>query len=216
MQKIDKPSRLHTSNAVNGYRYEASENNVKLLLPEMRTFIVPRGKGGLGQSPVWYAEKASTTWLQSVRGFIGDGELPVTQKEGKRTKPDHFLNALVEAAAMSYVWSHYSSKGYEVQDVSKQNLGWDIEAVSGKLKLRIEVKGLSGSIVKAELTPNEYKAFSENSYTYRLCIVNDALSKPSLSTCYFNLASSEWAVEDHSKSRKVKITERIAASILLD
>jgi Domain of unknown function (DUF3883) len=215
IQKIKKPSDLHVSNAVDGYRYEASRKNVKLLLPEMRTFIVPRGKGGLGQSPVWYAEKAASTWLVNVRRFIDGSEFQPVQKNGKRNKPDHFMNAVVEEAAMSYVWSHYSSKGYEVEDVSKQNLGWDIEAVSGKLKLRIEVKGLSGTLAKAELTPNEYKALTENSYTYRLCIVNDVLHKPSLSTCYFNLASNEWAVENYSKFRKIKVTERIAASILL-
>ena len=122
---------------------------------------------------------------------------------------------MVENAAMSYVWSHYLAQGYELEDVSKQNLGWDLEATSGTLKLRIEVKGLSSEAASIELTHNEYKAFIEKSLTYRLCIVTGALTEPALSICLINLASSEWEVETEDRYSTVKITERVAATITL-
>ena len=42
---------------IEGYRIETLENNAELLPIEQRTLDVPRGKGGMGQSNVWYADK---------------------------------------------------------------------------------------------------------------------------------------------------------------
>ena len=214
-QLVSDPSALHKSNGVKSYRYEAKAEDVKLLLPEQRTFVVPRGMSGMGQSNVWYADNATNTWLGQVRQLV-EGVIPATQNRGgRRAKPDHFKNTMVENAAMSYVWSHYLAQGYELEDVSKQNLGWDLEATSGTLKLRIEVKGLSSEAASIELTHNEYKAFIEKSLTYRLCIVTGALTEPALSICLINLASSEWEVETEDRYSTVKITERVAATITL-
>ena len=212
IQPLSKPTATHKKNGVDSFRFSAKATNARLLPPEQRTLIVPRGKGGIGQSNVWYAQNASPTWLAQVRHLIETGS-PAKPKHGKRPKPDHFRNALVEDAAMMYVWAHYEERGYVLDDVSKQNLGWDLEAVSGKLTLRIEVKGLSGKSPNIELTPNEYKAFVEKSHTYRLCIVSNALAVPSLATCFFNLASGQWAVESAESSQKVKITEHVAATV---
>ena len=209
---LTHPTTLHQKNGIDSYRYETQAKDVKLLPPEQRTMVVPRGKGGIGQSNVWYAEKASGSWLSQVRTLIERGS-PGNLLRGKRPPPDHFKNSQVEEAAMSHVWAHYEKQGYELQDVSKENRGWDLEAISGTLTLRIEVKGLSGASATVELTPNEYKAFSENSYAYRLCIVTNVLSGPSLSICTFNLASSAWALDADDRHDEIKITERVAATI---
>ena len=114
---------------------------------------------------------------------------------------------------MSYVWEYYEKQDYILKDVSKDNRGWDLEATSGSLTLRIEVKGLSGNAAVIELTPNEYRAFIANSHTYKLCIVTGCLAKPKMSVCSFNLASNTWKVEAQSQYRKIEITEWVAAVV---
>lgn len=212
IQPLTNPTALHKSNGIDSYRYVSRSEDVQLLPPEQRTFIVPRGKDGIGQSNVWYAEKTSNAWLSQVRTLLRHGR-PERQNRGKRPKPDHLKNSLVEDAAMKHVWAHYEDQGYDLEDVSKENRGWDIEATSGALTLTIEVKGLSGNTPHIELTPNEYKAFSAKSHTYRLCIVNAALSAPSLAVCRFNLADRKWIVESANGCSAVSITEHVAAAI---
>lgn len=214
-QPLRRPSARHKSNRVNSYRYKASAKDVKLLAPEQRTFIVPRGKHGIGQSNVWYAHAAAKSWLTQVRGLMRAAARPQLRRGviPKRGKPDPFNNAKVESAAMGHVWSHYQSQGYRLHDVSKENRGWDLEAKSGSLTLRIEVKGLSSDATSIELTPREYTAFGENSHTYRLCIVTMALVKPYLIVCSFNLASNAWAVETLGKYNSVRVKERVGATI---
>lgn len=214
MQPLINPTRLHKSNGIDSYRYVSRAEDVQLLPPEQRTFIIPRGKGGIGQSNVWYAEKVSPEWLSQVRALLRRG-VQDRPRRGKRPAPNHLKNSLVEDAAMKHVWAHYASQGYDLEDVSKDNRGWDLEASSGSLTLRIEVKGLSGNAPNIELTPNEYKAFSANSLAYRLCIVNGALSTPSLSVCRFNLADRQWVIESAHGLNSVLITERVAATITM-
>ncbi len=116
---------------------------------------------------------------------------------------------------MALVWAHYEERGYELEDVSKANLGWDLEATAGTLTLRIEVKGLSGKVASIELTPNEYKAFQKTTLDYRLCIVTNALTTPTLAVCTFNPVNGAWTVEAGSNLRRIAIKERIAAKIVL-
>ena len=79
---------------------------------------------------------------------------------------------------MDAVDNWYRRQGYDVIRVAAQNLGWDIEAVlksgSKKAILRIEVKGLSGSQVSVELTPNEFTKMQLHADTYKLCVVTNA------------------------------------------
>jgi len=54
-----------------GYRVSAEEKNCRLLPPAHRTLVVPRGKGGIGQANLWYADKAANdAFRQKVRNFI--------------------------------------------------------------------------------------------------------------------------------------------------
>mgnify|MGYP001607991926 FL=1 len=116
---------------------------------------------------------------------------------------------------MKYIWHPCSALGYSLEDVSKENLGWDLEAVSGSLTLRIEVKGLSGQAASIELTPNEYNAFLEHATHYRLCIVTGCLDKPSLTTCFYNLVNEKWVAESKGSKRNVTIKEKMAATIFV-
>lgn len=213
-QPLTTATALHRKNGIDSFRYEAREQDVKLLDHNHRTEVVPRGKNGMGQSNVWYADKASMPWLNRVRRLLDHGNT-AGYRNGKRPPPDAFKNAQVEAAAMAHVWQHYEELGYELEDVSKENRGWDLEATSGSLTLRIEVKGLSGKAASIELTPNEYRAFLANAMDYCLCVVTGCLSAPALSVCTFNLVSGSWAVEAGSSLRSVTIRERTAAQITL-
>lgn len=213
-QPLTTATALHKKNGIDSFRYEAQAQDVRLLTPDHRTIVVPRGKGGMGQSNVWYADKASAPWLARVRRLIDEGNT-AGHRNGKRPPPDAFRNAQVETVAMAHVWRHYEARGYELNDVSKENRGWDLEATSGSLTLRIEVKGLSGEVASIELTPNEYRAFVTKALDYRLCIVTGCLSEPELSICTFNLANENWTIEVGSDFRSVAIKERTAAQITL-
>mgnify|MGYP000481934023 CR=1 FL=1 len=54
-----------------GYRVKAKEENCKLLPVEHRIIRVPRGRGGMGQSNVWYADQPENdAFRQEVWEFI--------------------------------------------------------------------------------------------------------------------------------------------------
>jgi hypothetical protein len=215
LQPLAMPTALHKKNGVCGFRFTSLVEDVKLLSPDDRSEVVPRGKGGMGQSNVWYAENASKAWITRVRQLL-DGTKTFGPSKRKRLPPDVFKNAQVEDAAMNLAWAHYEARGYDLKDVSKANRGWDLEATSGKLTLRIEVKGLSGKVASIELTPNEYKALLKNALDYRLCIITDALASPVLDICAFNLVSGVWTVEAGSIRSSVTIKERTAAQVTLN
>jgi len=107
---------------------------------------------------------------------------------------------------------YFEGIGYTVESVEKDNVGWDLEATLGKKKLLIEVKGLSGSGLSVELTPNEYNAFSEENESYRLCVVYTALSEPTLLVCRFSKESGSWIIEGNQKSI-INIKPKQSASI---
>ena len=85
-------------------------------------------------------------------------------------------------------------KNYSVES---ENKGWDLEAYKGKSRLRIEVKGLSGSNLSVRITENEYSQMrSVNNANYRLCVVTNAVSSPHLWT--FAYDNGNWICEqDH-------------------
>lgn len=85
----------------------------------------------------------------------------------------------VELAAMDYAIKYEQSRGYQVDDVHENNLGYDITSRKGNEEKFIEIKGISGGNT-VTLTSNEYKAsryFDEKFYLY---IVRDPLGKPEL------------------------------------
>ena len=76
----------------------------------------------------------------------------------------------VEKAAMQAATRHYKSRGYEVESVEAEKIGWDLEAVKGGEKLRVEVKGISGERISVSLTHNEFKATKQHRPDYRLAV----------------------------------------------
>lgn len=133
-----------------------------------------------GEKNVWYGKDyLNKSQLADIIEYINAPESYWLKKSATTRKPKQYdkeKRQAVEHAAMDAVWDYYTLDGYTLNDVSASNLGWDLEAMKGKTKLTIEVKGLSGSDVIVELTPNEYSKFLEKRSNYRLAILINALT----------------------------------------
>jgi hypothetical protein len=116
--------------------------------------------------------------------------------EGAPRQPDPFLRRQVEDAAVEETRRHFTEKGYIVDSFEKDNVGWDLEAKKGRILLRLEVKGLSGSEICVELTPNEYRKMEQHRDSYQICIVTSALSDPKLLVFAFSNVLQCWADQD--------------------
>lgn len=201
-----------------GYYITAPAEDALLLPPDARTLAVPRGKGGIGQSNVWYADgESATAFVQQARTFIEayirTGR-PPRKRSAPRRQPDLLKRLAVELAAVKLVGQHYTDLGYALTSVEKDNVGWDLEATAGRLCLRLEVKGLSGSQLVVELTPNEYRAFTNSAYqaTYRLCVVTQALTTPQLHVFSYASDQQQW-LDEHGQLLTVEpiISARLAS-----
>ncbi len=89
-------------------------------------------------------------------------------------------NAKVEKAAMDTVRAHFESEGWQVEDVSRDNVGWDLTARRGAVTAHLEVKGISGTRPHFLLTVNEH-ATAASDPDWRLAVVTLALTDPTLS-----------------------------------
>jgi hypothetical protein len=213
-QTFSKMPPAHKRNEIDGYRISAPADQAVLLEVDQRTCEIPRQvKGGMGQSNVWYADsEESVPYVKEILSFV-NGKRGVQAGKGKRSsRQDQERKALIEKSAINTCCRHFESLGYEVESVERDNLGWDLKAVSGKSELRIEVKGLSGSEFSIELTPNEYKAFILESDSYRLAVVTDALDKPLLHICRFSGELGGWIVEG-AKEGTLMIAEKVSAIV---
>jgi len=77
---------------------------------------------------------------------------------------------------------------------------------TGKVRLRF----LHASA--AELTPNEYKAFSNQAPDYRLCIVRVPLGAKTLQVFMYHDAKRRW-IEEMGGLLRLKIKERMSARL---
>jgi hypothetical protein len=209
------------------YQIEAPISNATLLAPDQRVMKVPTAKvkGNLGQSPVWYG---NPEFVAKIRNYLETGGvLPksgLKKTYGSPKQLDPETRKLVELAAVRHAISYYESPqggSWMVNSVEKDNVGWDLTVTSGDVNLKVEVKGLSGSDLCVELTPNEYKQMlaTEHRKTYVVYIVTNALTSSARShVFYYNAEISKgnqhfWITED---GRTLKIKEVVAARLTAD
>lgn len=200
-----------------GYWVKAPAQQATVLPPDARFFVIPRRqKGFMGQSNVWYADSSESAGLvRKVQELIKNGwRIPAgSKKPGNRQ--DQEKKARVEKAAIRVCCDYFEGLGYKVGSVEKDNFGWDLEAIHGKATLRIEVKGLSGSLCNIELTPNEYQAFNRHSNDYRLAVISNALEAPVLSICRFSEEQGAWVVDgQEGVALEIKVKQSASIAIL--
>ena len=209
-QEIKAPERNNY-----GFNISARSKDCTLLSIDDRCFSILRAQngidGGMGQSNVWYADKGSSRILkfrQSVIDYLSLTEKPSNYSQ-KKIKVNVEARKQVEEKAVNYVVEVYKKRGFFVKSVEKENLGWDLEAQNGKIKLRIEVKGLAGDEMYVHITQNEYsKMQAQDNANYRLCIVTNVLFNPELYV--FLNDNNKWVCEDDMKI-ELCFNEQIAA-----
>ncbi len=200
-----------TKLGITRYNIVAPWEHARLLTDDERNIEVPRGRGGMGQSLVWYPDtEVGQAFVTDVKLAIAGRRRSVTEKPPRSSDP--LRNAEVERAAVQCVTRHYQRLGYAIRSVEKDNVGWDIEANAGFTKLRIEVKGLSGPTAFVELTPNEYKAFSAREPDYRLAVVTQALDGPCLVVCRYD-NELEMTVTESPAGLPVEVVERTGGQV---
>lgn len=197
-QTFSHAPEAHRRNRIDGYYIKAPSNLARLLPVDQRTLEIPRSvTGGMGQANVWYADNPkSKSIVKQVLDVVRGGMPRVSVKKGQSGKQDQERKAKIEKIAIRTCCEHFEAMGYTLESVEKDNVGWDLEATSGKSTLRIEVKGLSGSDFSVELTPNEYQEFSKKTASYRLAVVRSALKSPALSICRYSKEQGTWLVDD--------------------
>lgn len=200
-----------------GY-FAATRIDDAVLLPKDARIVEIRRqqKGWMGQSNVWYADN-NPDFIKQVIDYIYKGKRPFeiskkARSSGTPRQPDPLKRIEIEKAAIKLVTKYYQKLGYSVESFEKDNLGWDLEASLGKIRLKLEVKGLSSGILSAELTPNEYNHCKLDRKFYRLCIVNKALDNPDLKIFTYSNEVDAWTSEDGAI---LKFEERISAKIFV-
>jgi hypothetical protein len=117
----------------------------------------------------------------------------------------------IERLAMKATARWYEDHHYTAADVSKFNLGWDLEAGCRSRKdafsLLLEVKGLSGGDISIELTPNEYYEMLNHKDNYRLCIVTKAENQNSrtLHRYRYSEEQEEWLDQTGNQLRVLQV-----------
>lgn len=187
-----------------GYYAVAKEEDVTLLSRDERVMLfepIPKGKGGMGQSNVWYANADNMKdFRKRVRDFIRNYD---KKKKVLPKKKDIDIRKKIEISAVEKVTSYYKDLGYEVKSVENDNVGWDLEVKRNKTIFRVEVKGKLGSEILVNLTPNEYINMNKYKDSYRLAIVTNALVDPILYRFSFSEEKDKW-VDDNGNILQIE------------
>lgn len=82
----------------------------------------------------------------------------------------------IQAAALAYVTRHFTGYGYKAENVTEQNLGYDLEISNSKgaTLLRVVAKGIGSGVSTFQLTPEE-RTSSAREPLWRLLVVLDAI-----------------------------------------
>ncbi len=213
-QKFSNHPVIQQQNGIDGYWVSAPLDQANLLPVDERTLEIPRQvKGGMGRANIWYADRPeSAAIVQRVLVLVGSKRVKPVVVKGRKGKQDQERKAQIETSAIRLCCEHFERLGYTVKSVEKDNLGWDLVASSGKTLLRVEVKGLSGSVFSIELTPNEFEAFDEKADAYRLAVVTNALDSPELFICRYSKEQNIWIVNGKT-NKSLLIEKRQSASI---
>lgn len=130
--------------------------------PEQQLAVLVRGPRG------WVPTEADIAAAKARGGVAAEGEAdaapagPVTEDA-------------VQEAAMAYVMGHFKGYGYNAEDVTSKNVGYDIEVsnAKGAMLLKVVVKGTAPALPTFALTPEQSMA-AVREPLWRLLVVSDA------------------------------------------
>lgn len=160
----------------------ADAANCILVAADERVFFVPSmRKGWPGVSSAYYASenlsrKDMAVLLAYIDGAQSSGfatpKIVAGPKSGGSRNQDAESRNRIEVAAVDTVRAHYEARGFEVESVESENLGYDLHVDRGARRFLVEVKG-RGTEGDVELTPREYSAMTNRRtrISYRLAIV---------------------------------------------
>lgn len=201
-----------------GYYAIADHSDAILLTEDERLDApeVPNGKDGFGQSNVWYADsEAGYEFRHIVNNFIkGHGKraqkvIEAEQKRKAQSTVDVAAKKKVEEAAIKRTIEYYDNYGFTCERVDKENLGWDLEFTKGKVRILVEVKGLSQSYISVLLSRNEYEKMRDNKDQYRLAVVTNCLDQdPNINVFSYDSYKDSWFDENRNE---LNIEEIVAA-----
>ncbi len=158
----------------------------RLLPEEERVLRIPiRTPGGKGQCNWWYADhQKQRGFVRAVRTYIRtNGRVAPRQEEtvdppssgggaGWQLDPD--LRRRIEERAVRLTVRYFQERGFRVERVDRECLGWDLNAVKGRT-LRVEVKGMSGHDIGFDLTPREHEMMQRHRSDYVVAVLPNAL-----------------------------------------
>jgi hypothetical protein len=145
------------------------EWHVASWLPDAQTAVLVRGPQDWEPSAE-ELKAAARRYQVPAGGQTGTGAGEAAQVPGDQERD-------LDGAAKAYVIKHFSSYGYQAEDLSSQGLGYDVEVKDkkGATLLRVCVRGAGvGSPIRA-LAPGEV-ASSTGEKLWRLLVVSDPLS----------------------------------------
>ena len=200
--------------------------NAVLLPPAARTFRIESRRTssvGFGQSPAWYGNPAvdalvlayiSATEARIARVKAASRKRHKAKGGGRQTDPE--LRKAVEDAAVRHAGAYFRSDvggACTVVSVEREAKGWDLEATGVDGLWLVEVKGLSGSRLSCEVTPNEFAAMNNRAHRkrYVLYVVCNALDAPI--AAIFRWRADAWRTDD---GRTLNVVPRTGAVLSCD
>jgi hypothetical protein len=200
------------------YMAVSAIRNSTLLPLKYRKFEVP--VDGPGQTNAWYVcdYADSKSFLKKFFRFKENPEIYCQRKITSKGKKGWMLEAekrkKIEIAAMDATYEYFEVRGFKVQYVHNEKLGWDMEALKGKVDFKLEVKGSCNPLEAVLLTPNEF-FHSKNYKNYRVCVLDNALDSLKAKFHIFQLdkAKEHW-ISDTGFYLKVK--QIVSAKLELD
>jgi hypothetical protein len=186
----------------NGFNYflVAQARDAVLLPTDLRTQVVPGGKGGIGQANICYlyepigkpkVAKWTSEALEFVHSYDSENLLVNPQAEAASAvvdtveseiersagfQPNSKIRRVVELYAMVRAEKEFRTLGFHIEDVSKTR-SYDLHCSKAGGVKYVEVKGTQGDGKDIVLTAGEVNFIEKNAGNSVLCVVHGIVVK---------------------------------------
>jgi hypothetical protein len=118
--------------------------------------------------------------ISKIPTYIRKQDLPATPTVSVQVSGAGFgtpeQNRLVEKAACRVAREYFRNRGYKISSREKESLGYDFDVSRNREMLHVEVKGISGSVLRFPITANEVRCATSDS-AFQLAVVTETRSK---------------------------------------